>query len=439
MLVAVFGLGYVGTVTAACLAKLGHRVVGVDPDAYKIQAIQGGNAPFTEPGLQEIIEETCAGGQLRATSSAAEALEGAEIALICVGTPSERDGSVSLEQLRRVSDEIAELIKSRATLLIIAVRSTVFPGTCENVVAQAFPAGAPVKIVSNPEFLREGNAIRDFMEPGLIVIGGSDAESVRCVASLYDSLTIEAHFVSLRTAEMIKYACNAFHAIKVAFANEIGTLSGANGVDGSKVMEILCSDLKLNVSAAYLKPGFAFGGSCLPKDIRALLHCARMGDLRLPLIESALSSNNEHLRRLILFLLDREETHIGVVGLAFKESTDDVRESPVIALLEVLIGKGREVRLFDPQIKLDKIYGANRSFLLNAIPHIGRLMRPTLEELLEWADLVVVTQLIPPIVAEALRVSGLPILDLCRVRHSGAAGVRPEMAKSRFSDHHHPI
>jgi GDP-mannose 6-dehydrogenase len=409
--IAVFGLGYVGCVTAACLASLEHFVTGVDRDQHKIDAVRNGSAPFYEPGLEEVIRPAIRSGRLSATNSADDALHDADIALLCVGTPSERNGNLGLDQLRRVVEDIASRLKGRSKPLIVTIRSTVFPGTCEEVVMPAFAGYPQVSVVSNPEFLREGCAVRDFMEPSLVVVGGSDKESVRKVAAIYDSLGVEPCLVSLRTAEMIKYACNAFHAVKIAFANEIGALAGQLQVDGREVMDTLCQDRKLNVSAAYLKPGFAFGGSCLPKDLRALAYRAGRLDLKLPLLEAALPSNDRHLDRAIGAVLELPG-RIGVLGLAFKEDTDDLRESPVVTLLESLIGKGRDVRVYDPNIRLDSIYGSNRNFILNAIPHIGRLLESDAAALLHWADHLVVVQKPGDALARAIAASGLPVLDL---------------------------
>jgi GDP-mannose 6-dehydrogenase len=410
--IVVVGLGYVGSVTAACLAELGHRVTGVDRDEFKVKAVLAGRAPFYEPGLEELIRTNVAAGRLSARTRLAEALEEAGIVLVCVGTPSERNGNLGLEQLRRVAEEIGEHLASRGRPLIVAIRSTVFPGTCEEVVAPALGGPSAAAIVSNPEFLREGSAVRDFREPSLLVVGGADGEAVRRVAGIYAGLNVKPCLVSLRTAEMIKYACNAFHALKVAFANEVGTLSAELGLDGGEVLETLCADERLNISPAYLKPGFAFGGSCLPKDLRALAYRAARLDLKLPLTESILPSNQEHLARATRAVLDLGAKRIGVFGLAFKENTDDLRESPVVALLETLIGKGREVRVFDPQIRLEGIYGSNQQFLLNAIPHIGRLMDRRLEDLLGWAESVVITQRPSAEHADEIRRSGLALVDL---------------------------
>lgn len=411
--IAVFGLGYVGCVTAACLASLDHKVVGVDSDPHKIDNVRKARAPFYEPGLQDIVQATVGDGRFRATASAAEALAEADIALLCVGTPSERNGNLGLDQLRRVMRDISASLANRKKPLIVALRSTVFPGTCEDILMPALAGHAGVTAVSNPEFLREGCAVKDFMEPSLVVVGGDDQASVARAAAIYDRLNAKPCLVTLRTAEMIKYACNAFHAVKIAFANEIGALASKLDVDGLEVMNTLCQDHKLNTSAAYLKPGFAFGGSCLPKDLRALTYRASRLDLKLPLLESAMPSNDRHLDRAIQAVLDLKG-RIGIVGLAFKENTDDLRESPVVTLLEHLIGKGRELKVYDPHIQLDQIYGSNREYILNAIPHIGKLLTNSFGEVGAWAEHLVLTQKPSPELLQGIRASGLPALDLAR-------------------------
>ena len=410
--IAVLGLGYVGCVSAACLTKIGHSVTGIDPDDHKVQCVRKGLAPFYEPGLEELVREGVDTGRLSATTNLAEGLAQADIALICVGTPSERNGNLGLDQLRRVVSQIAATLAGRTKPLVVAVRSTVFPGTCEEVVMPLLAGYPAVSVVSNPEFLREGIAVQDFMEPSLLVVGGSSPGAVRQVARIYESLDVEACEVSLRTAEMIKYACNAFHAVKISFANEIGALSSKLGVDAQEVMDTLCEDAKLNVSSAYLKPGFAFGGSCLPKDLRALVYRANRLDLKLPLLESAMPSNDQHLRRATDSVLDLPAAKIGIIGLAFKENTDDLRESPVVAMLEQLIGKGRQIRVFDPHIRMEEIYGSNRNFILNTIPHIGKLLEGSLDGILGWADHLVIAQKQSQQAAAKIESSGLPILDL---------------------------
>ena len=412
--VAVLGLGYVGCVTAACLAATGHQVCGADRDEHKVASVLRGDAPFYEPGLETIVRENAASGRLTATTSTAEAIRDADVALICVGTPSERNGNLGLDQLRRATEDIAAASRSRTRPLVVAVRSTVFPGTCEEVVMPVFAGLDHISVVANPEFLREGVAVKDFMEAALVVVGGHDMAAVRFVASLYKSVPVEPSLVALRTAEMIKYSCNAFHAVKIGFANEIGALAELLGVNPEEVLGTLCKDTKLNTSAAYLKPGFAFGGSCLPKDLRALRYRAARLDLKLPMLESVLPGNEEHLRRAIQTTLDLGPVRLGVVGLAFKENTDDLRESPVVTMLEYLIGKGRDIRIFDPHIQMDKIYGSNRDYILNAIPHIGKLLTGGFDELAAWAEHLVITQKPSTDLAAKIRASGRPVLDVAR-------------------------
>ncbi len=412
MNITVVGLGYVGCVTGACFSSLGHQVIGVDRDEHKVKSVLAGKAPFFEPGLEDLVRENVLAGRYSATTSLSEGIAEADVALICVGTPSEKNGNLGLDQLRRVTSEIAASLHGRRKPLIVAVRSTVFPGTCEDIVMPVL--GQDVQVVSNPEFLREGVAVKDFMEPSLVVVGGMDQNAVGKVASLYDSLGVPACKVSLRTAEMIKYACNAFHAAKIAFANEIGALSTSLGVNAQEVMRTVCEDGKLNASAAYLKPGFAFGGSCLPKDLRALVYRAGRLDLDLPLLQSVLPSNEQHLSRAVQSVLELPGKRLGVIGLAFKENTDDLRESPVVSMLEQLIGKGRDVRIFDPHIQLDTIYGANRNFLIESIPHISRLLQSNLDQVLQWSDCLVLAQKQSDAVMNRIRESGLPVLDLIR-------------------------
>jgi GDP-mannose 6-dehydrogenase len=413
--VVVMGLGYVGCVSAACFAEIGHRVLGVDRDLNKVEAVRQAKSPFFEVGLDDLIQRNVADGRLRAGALDEEALAAADVVMLCVGTPSQANGNIDLSHLRRVCDDIAALLRPRTKRLIVTVRSTVFPGTCESLLETVFAHRADVDIVSNPEFLREGTAVKDFMEPSLLVVGGSTDQAAQSVAALYAGLPGEVSVVSLRTAEMIKYACNAFHALKIGFANEIGSLASNLGVNPDQVMATMCRDTKLNISPAYLKPGFAFGGSCLPKDLRALTFRASRLDLKLPLLESVLPSNDEHLRRSIRQVLELPGKRIGIYGLAFKEDTDDLRESPVIAIIEHLIGKGRAVRIFDPHIQLDEIYGSNLSFVVSALPHIGRLLTRDIDSLVASSDTLVIAQKPTPAGLARLTASGLPMLDLTKL------------------------
>lgn len=411
----VMGLGYVGCVSSACLASLGHNVLGVDRDQFKVSMIQAKRSPFYEPGLEALIQQNVEAGRLRAGSLTAEEVANADVMLLCVGTPSQANGNIDLSQLRRVCTEIAELIGPRERPLVVAVRSTVFPGTCESLQETIFNGHEGVAVASNPEFLREGTAVRDFLEPSLLVVGGTTAQAAELVAGLYAGLPVDGAIVSLRTAEMIKYACNAFHAVKIGFANEIGSLASELGVDPMQVMETMCRDVKLNISPAYLKPGFAFGGSCLPKDLRALTFRASRLDVKLPMLESVLPANEEHLRRSIRDILALPGERIGIFGLAFKEDTDDLRESPVIAIVEHLLGKGRETRIFDPHIRLDEIYGSNLSFVVSALPHIGRQMVRSLDDLLGAVDVLVIAQKPGAELAAQIANSGKPVLDLTKL------------------------
>mgnify|MGYP002623497735 CR=1 FL=1 len=409
--IAVLGLGYIGCVTSACLAKLGHIVTGVDLDQFKVDSVNQSSAPFYEPGLEPIIKESVQAARLRPTTDLGPALAASDIALLCVGTPSDEYGNQSLEQLERVCAAIAGFCQYRAEPLVVAIRSTVFPGTCEEMHRKHFSRFPNVSVVSNPEFLREGAAVKDFVEPSLIVVGG-EPEPAAKVAAIYDSLGVVPCLVTLRTAEMIKYACNAFHAVKISFANEVGTLSAALGVNPAEVMDTLCQDTRLNISTAYLKPGYAFGGSCLPKDLRAMNYRAQRLHQQLPLLSSVLPSNEKHAERALRAVLDLPTPRIAIFGLAFKEQTDDLRESPVVTMVEQLIGKGREVRVFDPHIKLESIYGSNRRFLFAAVPHIEKLMLGTLEELLDWSGHVVVAQKPSAELKQQIEARGKQILDL---------------------------
>jgi GDP-mannose 6-dehydrogenase len=419
--VIVMGLGYVGCVSSACLAEVGHNVLGVDRDLHKVESIRAAQSPFYEAGLPELIKKNVEDGRLKAGALDEKSLEWADVVMLCVGTPSQANGNIDLSHLRRVCDDISSLLKPRTKPLVVVVRSTVFPGTCESLLETVFSQTKDVNIVSNPEFLREGTAVKDFMEPSLIVVGGTSDEAAQSIAKLYAGLPGAVSIVSLRTAEMIKYACNAFHAVKIGFANEIGSLASSLNVDPEQVMATICKDTKLNISPAYMKPGFAFGGSCLPKDLRALTFRASRLDLKLPLLEAVLPSNDEHLRRSIRDVHALPGKRIGIFGLAFKEGTDDLRESPVIAIVENLIGKGRDIRIFDPHIQLEDIYGSNLNFVVSALPHIGKLLVRSIDHLLSSSDTLVLAQKPTAAALEQLKESGLPILDLTRIKTEAMA------------------
>jgi GDP-mannose 6-dehydrogenase len=397
MRVNVFGLGYVGCVTAACLAKAGHEVVGVDIDEEKVAMVNGGASPVVEPGLPALLADVVGAGRLRATSSTLLALRSAEIGLICVGTPSRASGQLGIDALERVGREIGQALAERDEPYTVVLRSTVLPGTTERVLVPALRAGAgrelglTVRLAVNPEFMREGSSLRDFAHPPFTLAGCDDAETAVALQSLYAG--VEAPFVhtAVRTAEMVKYVSNAFHAIKVCFANEIGDVCAALGADAQEVMRIFLMDRKLNVSEAYLRPGFAFGGSCLPKDLRALVYAGRAADITLPLLSAILPSNEGQIRRAVDAVLETRKRRVGVVGLSFKPGTDDLRESPMVTLVEALIGKGCDVRIFDPNVALARLRGANRRYIEEEIPHVASLLCESVDALVTHAEVLVVS------------------------------------------------
>ncbi len=396
MNVAVFGVGYVGCVSAACLAHLGHQVIGVDLDADKVTSINNGTPPVVEPGLEELVRSSVAAGRLRATTVAEEALRGSEVSVICVGTPSNGNGSLNARYIQNVCEEIGAGLARTAGYHTVVVRSTVLPDTGENRLIPLLSqcsgrtAGQDFGYCMNPEFLREGSAVRDFLTPSQIVIGGLDARSAATVARMYEGLTAPVVQTTIKTAEMVKYVSNAFHAVKVAFANEIGNICKALGTDGREVMDIFCRDRQLNISSAYLKPGFGFGGSCLPKDMRALLYSARQHDVDCRLLQGVLESNEKQIQRGIELVEQTGCRKIGVLGLSFKAGTDDLRESPIVPLVETLVGRGYEVHVFDRDVKLENLVGKNKRFIERALPHIASLMRGGVAEVVSKSQVVVV-------------------------------------------------
>jgi GDP-mannose 6-dehydrogenase len=393
MKVAVLGLGYVGCVTAACLARNGHDVIGVDVDGEKVALIGAGRSPIIEPGLDRLLADVVREGRLTATTDLGHAISVSEIALICVGTPDQGHGQQDLSAIGRVADGIAAACVDRTTPLTVALRSTVLPGTMARVLQRLTERGerpqAPARLAVNPEFMREGSSIDDFRHPPFVIVGSDDPAAVAALRELYAG--VEAPFVetSVGTAEMVKYACNAYHALKVGFANEIAELCDALGADGQEVMRVVCEDRKLNVSPAYLRPGFAFGGSCLPKDLRALLYVGRVNDVPVPLLSGLVTSNDSLIRRGVEAVLRTRRRRIGMVGLAFKPTSDDLRESPMVALAEALIGKGCDVRIYDPTVVLASLRGANRRYIESEIPHIGSLLCDDLATFLSHAEVLV--------------------------------------------------
>lgn len=395
--ISVFGLGYVGCVSAACLARAGHRVVGVDINPEKVRMIDAeGRSPIIEPGLEQLIAETRERGNLSATTSCREAIDQTEVAFICVGTPGDPRGQLNLDALKRVCRDIGGALRERGGPYTVVVRSTMLPGTLDNTVRTAILEGAGeafephLRLAINPEFIREGSALDDYAAPPFTLLGCEDEETAALLEGIYAD--VDAPFVRTRvtTAEMVKYACNAFHALKVCFANEIGDSCEALGADAQEVMRIFCMDDKLNVSPAYLKPGFAFGGSCLPKDVKALLYAAHHADVEVPVLDAILPSNQGQVQRGINAVLATGKKRIGVLGLAFKPDTDDLRESPLVALVEALIGKGFDVRIFDRNVSLARLTGANRDYINEEIPHIASLMCDRPEDLSDHAEVLVI-------------------------------------------------
>lgn len=396
MKVSIFGLGYVGAVSSGCLAKIGHHVVGVDNHQGKVNHINAGESPIIEDGISELIATVVKESRLLATCDAQEAIAQTELSLVCVGTPGAPNGKLDLSFLASVSREIGEALKTKRTPHTVVVRSTVLPGTVEEQVIPIIEAasgrklGDGYKVLYNPEFLREGTSIADFFAPPLTLVGANGADSAEILRELYRGVDAPFHVVPIRAAEMLKYSCNAFHALKICFANEVGRVAKRLGADSHLVMEMICQDTKLNISRAYLRPGFAFGGSCLPKDLRALTYRARELDVQVPMLDSIVTSNEVHIDLGMETIRATGKRKIGLLGLSFKPGTDDLRESPLVTLAEKLIGKGFELRVFDPLVHLDRLVGANKTYILREIPHISRLMAPSLDAVLDFAEVVVI-------------------------------------------------
>jgi GDP-mannose 6-dehydrogenase len=401
MKLSVWGLGYVGTVSAGCLAQEGHEVIGVDSEPTKVDLINAGKSPIIEKDIGGIIERQVAAGRLSATTDAAVGVGWADLFLICVGTPSRGNGDIELKYVRRVCEEIGTALRNHEGAPVVVIRSTMLPGTMRNVVIPTLEAcsgrraGAEFGVCINPEFLREGTAVHDFFNPPKTVIGELNRASGDLLASLYARVAAPLIRTDIETAEMVKYADNAWHALKVGFANEIGHLCKELEVDSHRVMDIFCQDTKLNLSPYYLKPGFAFGGSCLPKDLRALLYKAKTLDVSLPILAAILPSNEQQIERAVRTVIEKGSKKVGILGFSFKAGTDDLRESPVVELTERLIGKGYDLRVYDANVKLAAIHGANRDYILNHIPHISRLMTRTIDEVLDHADTIVIGNAAP--------------------------------------------
>jgi GDP-mannose 6-dehydrogenase len=395
MKVALFGLGYVGCVSAACFTRGGIAVVGVDVNALKVDLLHRGASPIVEKDVGPFLQEAAASGKLRATTDARDAVLDTDLAIVCVGTPSQPGGALDLAHVFGVAKQIGGALRERTTPYVVLVRSTVMPGTCDRVaeiLAQESgkQRGSDFDVVANPEFLREGTAVADFLHPPFTVLGSDSAWALDRAALLYRDLEAPLLRVPLRVAEMVKYANNAFHATKVAFANEIGNLSKSMGIDSHQVMDIFCMDTKLNLSPYYLKPGFAFGGSCLPKDVRALTSRARELHVPVPLLDSLLPSNAQQVRRVVELLAGWKLRRIGFLGLAFKGGTDDLRESPIVEVVETMLGKGFDVRIYDANVSLAKLTGANKEYIEKEIPHLDRILCADVEAVLDHAEVLVI-------------------------------------------------
>lgn len=392
--VSVFGLGYVGAVTAACLANRGCEVIGVDVSPRKVEMFETGRAPVLEPGLEELIVEGRKAGRLRATTDTAEAVRQSAISFICVGTPSMHNGRLDLTSVEHSCREIGRALREKDNFHWIVVRSTVLPGTGRSLVIPALEAasgkraGIEFAVCSNPEFTREGCAVADYMNPAMTVLGSDNSAHLAALRDVYSEFPGRVFETTLNVSEMVKYTCNAYHALKIAFANEIGTMCQHLNVDAPGMMEIFTSDTKLNISAAYLKPGAAFGGSCLPKDLRAINYRAKQLDIDLPLLSSILPSNDAHLDRAIDAIVMTKRKNISVLGLSFKPGTDDLRESPYVHLIKQLLGEGCDVQIWDPDVALGRLCGSNRQFIEDEIPHIGACLSNDLEATIERADVI---------------------------------------------------
>ena len=427
----VFGLGYVGCVSAACFAKAGHEVIGVEVNPTKIEIINAGKSPIVEEGISELIADVVNAGRLRATTDSKQAILDSDLSLVCVGTPSNPNGSLDLRHVKQVCLEIGSALKSKGERHVVVIRSTMLPGTIENTVVPALEEASGKKAVSdfgiciNPEFLREGSSLKDFHAPPFTLIGADDEITALMVRDLYARIDAPVFVTSLKTAEMVKYVCNCFHALKVSFANEVGNICKGLGIDSHEVMRIFCQDTKLNLSSYYLKPGFAFGGSCLPKDLRAVSYKAKELDLEVPVLAAILQSNRQQIERAINLVLRTGKRRVGILGFSFKAGTDDLRESPMVTLIETLIGKGLELAIYDRDVSLAKLFGANKEYIEREIPHVAQLMRSSVEEVLNACDVVVIgnsSEEFRRMESEILR--GHEVIDLVRMfgnRVSGAS------------------
>jgi GDP-mannose 6-dehydrogenase len=422
MNLSIFGMGYVGCVSAACFADAGHHITGVDVSAVKTEAINAGRCPIVEPGADNLIRRHVAAGRLQATTDHLVAILETDITLVCVGTPGKDNGSLDLSYIIGACNQIGTALRSKGSFHVVVMRSTMLPGTIYETVVPTLEAasgkknGVDFAVAINPEFLREGTAIADFYSPPFTLIGADHVSAVEALTKLYSIVDAPIYNTTVREAEMVKYACNCFHALKVSFANEIGVISKAVGIDSHRVMEVFCKDDKLNLSPYYLKPGFAFGGSCLPKDLRAICYKAKDLDLDTPVLRAALESNDLHVERVVDQIIRTGKKSVSMLGLSFKAGTDDLRESPMVLLAERLIGKGIKLSIYDREVSLARLLGANKAYIEGEIPHISSLLKDDLEEVVLASELVVVCKKDPDY-ADALlrRKSAFLTLDLARI------------------------
>jgi GDP-mannose 6-dehydrogenase len=426
MKLSVFGLGYVGCVSAACFAREGHEVCGVDVNATKVEIINSGRSPIVEAGIDDLIGEMVTSGRLRATTDTADAINNSEISLVCVGTPSNPNGSLDLKYVKRVCQEIGAALEKKRECHTVVIRSTMLPGTIEGVVIPTLEVysgrkvGRDIGVSINPEFLREGTSLKDFYAPPFTLIGADEEDVAASVRRLYSNIEAPLYVTGIRAAEMVKYACNCFHALKVSFANEIGNICKALGIDSHEVMDVFCQDKKLNLSPYYLKPGFAFGGSCLPKDLRAITYKAKETDVEVPVLSSILQSNRRQIERAYEMVMRTGKKRIGVLGFSFKAGTDDLRESPMVSLIELLIGKGMQLSIYDRDVSLARLFGANKEYIEREIPHISQLMRASIKEVTEGADVLIIGNKAEEFreIESALRPDQL-VIDLVRLFEGG--------------------
>jgi GDP-mannose 6-dehydrogenase len=421
MKISIFGAGYVGAVSASCLAHDGHQVIAVDPDPNKIAPLLQGHSPIVEPGLDALIKEGVVSGRLSATSNAEDAILSTDLSLICVGTPSQPDGSLSTQYLEKVALEIGAALTKKSSFHSVVVRSTCLPGTTEEVVvpalekASGMKAGEGFGIAYYPEFLRESTAIRDYDDPGVIVFGVKDDTTLERLQSMHERFSRPKFTVDIRTAEGVKYTNNAWHAVKISFSNEIGNILSKAGIDSHVALDILCADDRLNISRAYLKPGFAFGGSCLPKDLRAIISMSRRQNTPVPLLEATLSANEAQINRAYSMIAAHGQRRIGFIGLSFKPDTDDLRESPLVELAERLYGRGYQIKIYDPNIRLNRLTGANANFVRSRLPHLADLLKDDIETVIDDSDVIVVGNG-AEMNGSIKRVQpGVPIIDLVRL------------------------